>query len=275
MIKNRLGCSIPFDYLFGKKETEFEAVFGSVDECLKLFSDCGVESVELRGVTTDTSAESLFQVSSRIRKGGLDVTIHGIIQKPPLESKTVPYLSLLPQDIVHVVTVHAYAGNNDVSLDEYKKKTVLGLKQMLRKTPSNILFALELNRKRSGRIDPGSTFQGVLEMVEAVDDSRLGICWDMGHTLANFNNGLSEMIPTIDFLKLVIHTHIHDVSDEGKTHFPLTCGRLPLRECVSALEGLGYNGIYNLELGVDHWPYTSKEKLSKMLKSLEIVKNAK
>ena len=71
----------------------------------------------------------------------------------------------------------------------------------------------------------------------------------MGHFYyhAIKNVGDPTLLPSEDFLKNVIHTHIHGTLD-GNTHFPLTEEyELPIESYVDAL-GIGYEGLYNLEL---------------------------
>ena len=108
-------------------------------------------------------------------------------------------------------------------------------------------------------------------MLLEIDSPRVGACWDFGHSAANLRNGYSEMFPGDDFLKRVIHTHIHDISDEGKTHFPLTCGNLDLKGCMNRLLNTGYKGVFNFEPGVDRWPWNADEKRSAMFASIDIL----
>jgi len=51
----------------------------------------------------------------------------------------------------------------------------------------------------------------------------------------------------------VIHTHVHDMSPEGQTHWPLDGGRVPLARNARLLRRAGYRGLYCLELSPDRF----------------------
>jgi sugar phosphate isomerase/epimerase len=82
------------------------------------------------------------------------------------------------------------------------------------------------------------------------------------------------MFPSGDFLKRVIHTHIHDISRDGATHFPLTSGILPLSECLDRLANEKYQGYLNFEPSIDRWPGNPDEKRSATLESIKILSAA-
>jgi sugar phosphate isomerase/epimerase len=268
MVKPRTGCSIPFNYLAGAENCEFESLFGSPKECLELFKSKGVNSVELRSVSTATSPEDIPKAVERVLAAGLELTVHAAL--PDFNAPDPLAIFAALPDVELILTIHAYAGASH-SERWHADKTVDGFHLLLEGTPSNLRFALEVNRAREGRIDPGNNYQGVLEMVERIDSPRVGVCWDFGHSTANAANGSSPLFPERDFLNRVIHTHIHDLSEKGTTHFPLTYGKTPLRDCIAFLDEAGYQGYLNFEPGIDRWPGTTAEKREAMLTSIEIL----
>ena len=57
-----------------------------------------------------------------------------------------------------------------------------------------------------------------------------------------------------NLLKGAIHTHIHDLyPGTDATHWPLTCGTIPLFNNVKLLKAGGYSGLYNLELSPERF----------------------
>lgn len=267
-MKNKIGCSIPFNYLTGVGNREFESVFGSPDECLSLLRSKGVESIELRSVSNDVSAELLLKSVEKLRGFDMNVTIHGVLPDPASGQCDMPAIFSLPTDVESIVTVHAYAGENH-GVDWYARQTVSSLRILSETAPSNITFALEVNRKKPPCFDPGDSYRGVLEIIQAVDSERVGVCWDFGHSESNVRNGFSDRIPPMDFIGSVIHTHIHDLSENGTTHFPLTFGNLLLREYIEPLLNEKYAGCLNLEFGVDRWTNQVDEKREAFIVSID------
>ena len=269
MLKNEIGCSIPLDYLAGLPDTEFEALFGAPEECLKLFKSKGVEAIELRSVSTRTPVGDIPKAVERVLDAELSLTIHASL--PDFTANDPLAIFALMPDIDMILTIHAYAGSSN-SERWHAEKTVEGFRALLDGTPPNFIFALEVNRARAGRIDPGNSYQGVLEMLEEIDSPRVGACWDLGHSESNVRNGYSSRIPTKDFINRVAHTHIHGLSENGRTHFPLTGENLPLPAYLAPLLESGYSGILNFEPGVDRWTDAVENKREAFLTSIDILR---
>lgn len=110
-------------------------------------------------------------------------------------------------------------------------------------------------------------------MIDSINSPRVGACWDFGHAAANIHNGFMELLPPDTFPEKVIHTHIHDLSENYDTHFPLTHGgeRMPLRDFNHSLLSVGYSGCFNLELSVQLWSGTEKQKRDAIIQSIEVL----
>ena len=75
-----------------------------------------------------------------------------------------------------------------------------------------------------------------------------GFCWDIGHAFWNVTHGKMDLQAPTGFVAGVIHTHLHDLAADGQTHWPFSEGRVPLATYLEALRGVGYQGVFNLEM---------------------------
>lgn len=109
-------------------------------------------------------------------------------------------------------------------------------------------LALELNRAQS-RNDPGTDYASLLALHRRIAHAHVGFCWDFGHACHNVRQGRLPADPPPAFLEHVIHTHIHDLGANDRTHWPLaTPGTVPLERWLGLLAASGYAGILNIEL---------------------------
>lgn len=86
----------------------------------------------------------------------------------------------------------------------------------------------------------------MLDVVQAVDDPRLGLCLDIGHV-----NAYSQ-IPVMQWLEKwapkLSHFHIHNNDGTWDTHRPLWEGSIPMREFIEKAEKLCPQATFTLEL---------------------------
>lgn len=279
---NLIGMSLPFRYLTGESLTVFDTIMGPVDTGLALIKSRGVQSVEIRAIGPRTDAQSVFLAASRLWDAGLEFTIHGDLPTYPAQSPfetAFPSLNLLTSKIKDrgqsmTIALHAYASQT-IPNDELSAQTVTTLKTLTTLCQQQDLpykFALELNRSKSG-IDPSTTYQGVETMHDQINHPAIGICWDFGHGYSNFTNGLIERDPPVSFLKSVRHTHIHDLAENGKTHWPLTEQRLCLQTYVDLLKSVNYPGVWNLELDPPRYANEPNVK-ERILQSIDLLRQA-
>jgi sugar phosphate isomerase/epimerase len=109
----------------------------------------------------------------------------------------------------------------------------------------------------------GDTYAEVLQTVEG---TPLGLCWDFGHTFLGSEYGKHTAAPPPEFLRRVRHVHAHDVIRSGPAlvdHQVLGTGIAPWRENCRRLAGAGFAGGILLE--VDIMPLGGPAGLAAML----------
>ncbi len=75
------------------------------------------------------------------------------------------------------------------------------------------------------------------DVVEGVNDTRLQLCWDVGHAFVHANRPWQDWLQA--FAPYLAHVHIHDNDLVRDLHLPLGEGLLPLREIIDAIEEVG------------------------------------
>jgi sugar phosphate isomerase/epimerase len=151
---------------------------------------------------------------------------------------------------------------------DYLRQLIFSMEQI------PVQFALEIlrNRADSGKIHIGDSYQEIVNLLSKFDNQNLGICWDFGHANAMHQRGLQDQFPPPEFLKKVIHCHVHDCRDE-KTHLPLGMGAVPIEQNIRQLKQFHYDGILNLEL-LPHRIADPERFLDHVEKSVKIIRNS-
>ena len=281
----RIGFSLPFRYLSGtpmsRDEQLLAEAFGPPSACLELLRLRRVTSIELGRINANTDPGEVLLAAARVLDAGLGLTLHGYLPDPTVEgcfATLFPPLAslagLIGKARVHAVMVlHSYRGTAGDDLAMFMERSVALLRRLaLALERENLPWrvALEITRNQ-GRIDPGDTYQDLLEIRERVGHEVVGFCWDVGH--AHWNVLRDKIFPAAppEFLKHIIHTHLHDLAPDGQTHWPLTERRIPLGTYIGALSALNYQGVYNIELYPSRWAAVRDVKES-ILASLDILK---
>ena len=135
-------------------------------------------------------------------------------------------------------------------MKDCRDQTVRVLKNLLagvEKRHYPISFALELNRCK-GKVDPSTTYAGVLDICRETGDERVGICWDWGHAQANVRNRGLRPEPPAEFIRRVINVHVHALGPDGRTHWPLAGPSAAIKTALYRLKNLRYSGYLILEL---------------------------
>jgi len=237
-------------------------MLGPRQQGLETLRSAGVGSVELRSVHAGTPPD-LAVDAYRQAVTDFEVTVHGSL--PPLDESAPTEGSMAAIDALAdvagaegaglTVTVHTYAGTDRSGLGYARATEEMLSKMLTRPGPSQALrFALELNREKDGICDPSTSYERLTQMAGQFDEGRVGICWDFGHNYANIARKCSTELPPDELLSYVIHTHIHDLGDTGRTHCPLRRENHLLERQVALLEDCGYSGPLNLELSPHRFP---------------------
>lgn len=93
----------------------------------------------------------------------------------------------------------------------------------------------------------GDTFE---ELLQAVGDTDLPLCWDTGHYLLAVERHGQDPYPPDEFLDRVEHVHLHAVID-GQDHRPVTSHSDVLERYLRSLWQRGFGGGVTLEYAAD------------------------
>jgi sugar phosphate isomerase/epimerase len=101
-------------------------------------------------------------------------------------------------------------------------------------------IAIELRAFRaSRRTAAAATRDSVLRVVQELDHPDVGICWDVAH---DFETSIATRspwtMPDEEFMRRVIHIHIHDIGHDGEPHCPPLLGRVPIAKSLRAAPGV-------------------------------------
>ena len=120
----------------------------------------------------------------------------------------------------------------------YVEQSVIFWKSFIKECPEGVHIALENTFEEA----PGL----LLDIIKGVDDSRLGICLDVGHV-----NAYSK-IPVIDWIErmagYISHFHIHNNDGTCDSHNALNQGSIPMKEVLKLSGKLCPDASYTLEL---------------------------
>jgi len=261
-----IGLSLPLGYLGGAAETAngkyLSEAFGTPCDCLAELKDHGVGSIELKRFGPGSSAESVLSVAQKVLGSGMRLSLHGYLTGDaagPLSEEVYPELVptlgyLGDQQGETMMVVHALV-DPDASCGAMTESTVRALTRLaesIARRSVPVRVSLEINRHH-GIDAPGTTYESLLDIAQRLGSTEIGFCWDMGHTRSSVLQDRLPAVPPADFARKVIHTHVHGLSREGDTHWPLTESSSHVASGVSQLRRFGYGGTYNLELYPMRW----------------------
>lgn len=111
-------------------------------------------------------------------------------------------------------------------------------REFLREVPQNMTIALE------NVMDPGPEM--LVEIVQEIDDPRLGLCFDIGHanTCISKTKPLDWIEPMAPWLR---HVHLHNNDGDWDLHAPLFNGTIPMMEALDLLLTLAPTATYTIE----------------------------
>ena len=254
----KIGVALSLAYLADARDDEgarrHAAWLGPADDLLPSLREQGATHIEIRAMDPSASPETAVAAARRIVDAGLGVSVHSYLPEGR-EAEGAPEgiiacLQALPTSERAPVVVHALSADEG-DKDVFAALTVAALHpyiEDLRARAPHARVALENNRDRD-RADPSTDYAGMNALLEHFAPAALGACWDVGHAWATVLRGRMPARPDDAFLSRVIHTHIHDCGPP--THLPLDAGVIPLERLLACLAGVGYEGVYTLELGVD------------------------
>lgn len=236
-----LGVSLPFNWLI--------TGVGDIGErfsFLEKLRYLGVDSIELRTVEPFYDPSDVLKAANFLWDFGFTLTVHSRVLSE--NSAVNDVFSPLSGVLKHLrqkkltVVIHPIVGDN--------VKVLQSLSDHIYFLGKDVYIALENNRLLPDKTE-GDSAALVLDAVNNADRKNIGICFDMGHyryyRLKNFPDSPFEL-PTKEFLRKVIHTHIHSL-DGLKTHYPVTGDEQYLIDSMNAVS-FEYFGVYNIELDI-------------------------
>ena len=89
--------------------------------------------------------------------------------------------------------------------------------------------------------------ENMAKLIDAAGEDNIGVLWDIHHPFRYFGETPKKTIETVG--DLIRHVHIKDsIMEDDKLRYTMVgYGDLPVRECVTELEGIGFDGFYSLE----------------------------
>lgn len=259
----QIGISIPWDYIadniVSEDGTVLNNIYGQSDKFLRFLKDLEVTHIELRHRKKDISEADMTRVFKKLIDFGFSITVHGdSLQNSENQSliNNLPWFEIYRKisntKIPVMVTLHPVTGSDESSILHYNRKTVQiiqDLSGIISNEELPLRLALENQRSKRNSIT-GTSFKDIDSMWKEINRDNVGICWDMGHCMAN--NILDEarypLQPHSDFIAAATHTHIHDIGPSGRTHWLFKENIVPLEDYVQSLKKADYKGVYNLEL---------------------------
>ncbi len=84
----------------------------------------------------------------------------------------------------------------------------------------------------------------LMKLITSFESADAVCCWDFGHANVSFGKSMPEVIE--GFGSLIKCTHLHDNAGNDSHQTPMT-GDIDWRAVMSALRGIGYDGILSVE----------------------------
>lgn len=255
----QIGFSLFWQMILGLDEPNrpdiWQKAMPDPEQTLIDLKSMGIESIELK-LTEGMEQPFLFQAIAKLVGLGFRVTFHAPSRfqfNEPMDYQLAILATItnhmaqqfcaMPLWVIHPLN------SKTASRQAVFDGTINYLHQILALPAArSAVFALEnlRNRTNGEKFHVGDSFAEILTLLDECDH-QLGICWDFGHAQAMHQRGLESQFPPIEFLKKVIHCHVHDCLNQ-KTHLPLGMGDVPIERNVALLLEHGFQGIFNLEL---------------------------
>ena len=260
------GISLPINYLAGTPLNDEDFLYLKHYEnpliLLQNLKEAGVTSIELRAIEAETDLKIASLAADSVLDSGLDLTIHGYFPKNvnchrfseylPSIASIVDTLKFYKASSTMTLHTHRSRDTDLTKLIQFNVDVIRNLVKCIEDEKLPLKIALEINRNK-GYPDPSIAYASLITVMQEVGNPHVGFCWDFGHSFWNTSKGYIELIPPSGFLDDVIHTHIHDLSPHGQTHWPLSQGIIPLEDFIAPLKLRNYSGTYNLELRPERW----------------------
>lgn len=165
---------------------------------------------------------------------------------PEIKNRWAPAVSFVAgiADQFGPSTLVLHGAKGDEPRRRLRRDTVAFARWVLRRS-KHLRIALEVRIRERGTVKVGDSRAELVDLVSELGSERVGICWDLGHDV---RNGFSFTGVDWGFVSHVTHVHVHDVSPDGRDHYPLVFDNVPYQDCLKLLLEAGYRGNIILEI---------------------------
>ncbi|MDH7474325.1 MAG: sugar phosphate isomerase/epimerase family protein [Anaerolineae bacterium] len=251
---------------------------GSVEAFLRPLQEAGMTAVEFTLHPTDSDWEAFPPLIVQCQRMGLHCHFHA----PYLEPYNIAGFGGEGRERIEalyrpaIILAERFAADNggpttlvvhgaraaDRSHGQLLQDTVAFLEWLLSRN-TGLQIALENLPCNHTLIKIGTSRQDLMDIIETVASSDVGMCWDLGHDVLLG----ATTPPNKACLRRVIHVHVHDINPMGIDHHPLIYGLVPYRSWLQPLVCEGFNGCVTLEVNGQHVGYARAERIEEMLAS--------
>ena len=128
----------------------------------------------------------------------------------------------------------------DLQINGYTARAIAFWQEILAELPAGLTLHLENTFERNP-----DQFVPLVEQL--IDDPRLGICLDVGHTQSFSNIPAEVWIRALG--SSITYVHLHDNDGSYDQHLPLGQGTLPLEKTLDLLETFAPDALWVIEEG--------------------------
>jgi sugar phosphate isomerase/epimerase len=218
------GMSV-LEFTLHPNTDEWQAMQALAEECVRAGYRCHFHA----------PYQSLFAIA------GFSTTRRAAIQQ--MFAPALELVERLAEDQHFDPALIIHGATADAPRAELRRDTEAFLRWVLAETRHARLM-LEILPPKPPLTRTGESRDEVLDIVRAMNQRRLGMCWDLGH---DYLLGYTEL-PSNEFLSAVRHVHIHDTNAAREDHFPLIYGNVPWQADLRALARVGFDGAVIMEI---------------------------
>ncbi len=154
--------------------------------------------------------------------------------------------------VLHCQNLHE-RGLTQEDIKEKNKKALIRLTDYIKGKPiticlENLRSGIAMQNETEERYEYHQSAEEFLWYINEIGSDNLGICLDTGHL--NISKASTQREFILKAGKHLKALHIADNIGEGDLHMmPFCRGSVNIVEVVEALNEIGYDGLYNMELG--------------------------
>ncbi|MBN2225972.1 MAG: sugar phosphate isomerase/epimerase [candidate division Zixibacteria bacterium] len=145
--------------------------------------------------------------------------------------------------ISHLILHHGYVPGTSHP-DGWIKRVSVFWREFLADKPDSLRVHLENHLERDVRM--------FADVIDAIGDSRVDVCLDVGHVHCNARQDVSAWVETLG--TRIGYVHLHDNNGSSDEHLGFGRGTIPMDAVCAALEQHAPDAIWALETENGHFP---------------------